>query len=59
MQHKIDQLKTAIREKAQELGLVFVNGPDTEPTQLEQPEVDFGQTNGQQRAVVSFALTEQ
>jgi hypothetical protein len=59
MKHKIDELNKAIREKASELGLIFVSGPDPGPVDADGlqgvcPKYDT--TNHQQRATYLFGV---
>jgi hypothetical protein len=65
MKDKVDQLNKAIREKAAELGLVFVNGPS--PASFDPASVlgdvtgangSISCTNGQQRVTYLIGLAE-
>jgi hypothetical protein len=56
MKRKVDELNKAIRDKACELGLIFVNGPDLTSVQGVHPS--YNTTNNQQRAVYLFGVAE-
>ena len=61
MTHKIEELNKVIKEKASELGLIFVNGPGPENvgfvvSRNGRHHRDI--TNGQEREVYLFAVAE-
>jgi hypothetical protein len=59
MHRKIEELNTAVRAKAVELGLIFVSGPDTRAVDFPTfPSPAQGQTNGQPRFVYLFGVAE-
>jgi hypothetical protein len=55
-QHKAEQLAKYIAEKAAELGLVFVDGPNITPSSAPRP--DYNTTNGQERAGFDFSVAK-
>ena len=56
MNQKLTELNATIEAKATELGLVFVDGPDSRPVALTAPST--GVTNYQPRGVYLFAVAE-
>ncbi|MGA7855695.1 MAG: hypothetical protein WCA15_20415 [Candidatus Acidiferrales bacterium] len=58
LDHKLHELNKFIIEKAKELGLFFVDGPDTRAITYD-PRVDIGHTNGQRRGIWLFAVADQ
>jgi hypothetical protein len=59
MRHKIEELNMAVRAKAAELGLIFVNGPDARAVHFPTfPSPSLAETNGKERFVYLFAVAE-
>jgi hypothetical protein len=61
MKDKVEELNRAIRTKAADLGLIFVNGPDPASVDADgagglHPSYDT--TNYQRRAVYGFGVAE-
>jgi hypothetical protein len=56
-----EKLWNAIQAKAQELGLVFVDGPNPtamDPANYRPTQPDYYQASGQSRAGFSFSVVE-
>ena len=56
MNTKVEELNQAIKDKAFELGLIFVSGPD--PVPVDELSPSYGTTNYQPRATFLFGVAE-
>ena len=56
MNHKLKELDKVIEKEAHKLGLDFVSGPGSEPS--DGPEASIGRTGSQERGVYLFAVAE-
>lgn len=58
LQEKVQRVLEACKTAAKNEGLIFVDGPNTSPAELDTEVRETGMTNGQHRKVVSlgFAL---
>jgi hypothetical protein len=58
MNAKVQVLVAKIQSEAALLGLKFVDGPSPIPSGWSNQNVSFAQTQGQDRAVIAFAVAQ-